>query len=47
MKALRVLQFSVKGYLNFTKPSEPFPEIVGELTNLNYVITGANSGIGL
>lgn len=47
MNALRGIQFFFKGYFNFTKSSQPKPELEGSLENVNYVITGANSGLGL
>lgn len=46
MDAIRKLQFMVKGYRNFTKRDKPFPPLHGSLHNKNYMITGANSGIG-
>lgn len=47
MKAIRGLQFFFKGYFNFTKSDEELPPLQGTLDNVNYVITGANSGLGL
>lgn len=47
MRAIRGIQFLFKGYFNFTKSDEPLPALAGTLENLNYVITGANSGLGL
>jgi dehydrogenase/reductase SDR family protein 12 len=46
MNGLRKLQFMIKGYFNFTKRSEPLPPLEGTLEGQNFVITGANSGIG-
>lgn len=46
MNGLRKLQFFVKGYFNFTKKDQPFPALEGNLKGKNFVITGANSGIG-
>lgn len=46
MNGLRKLQFAIKGYFNFTKRSEPLPALQGTLEGKNFVITGANSGIG-
>lgn len=47
MEALRALQFGITGYRKFTKWSKPLPPLQGTLSGQNYVITGANSGIGL
>lgn len=47
MKAIRGIQFFLKGYCNFTKSDEEKPALPGSLENVNYVITGANSGLGL
>ena len=46
MDAIRKIQFLFRGYRNFTKSEKPLPPLEGSLENLNYVITGANSGIG-
>lgn len=47
MRAIRGIQFFFKGYFNFTKSDEALPPLQGSLENVNYVITGANSGLGL
>jgi NADPH:quinone reductase-like Zn-dependent oxidoreductase len=47
MEGIRKLQFMVKGYRNFTKWDKPLPPLEGSLEGKNFVITGANSGIGL
>ena len=46
MRALRKLQFMIKGYCNFTKRDEPLPPLTGSLAKKVFVITGGNSGIG-
>ena len=46
MEAIRKIQFMFKGYNNFTKNSKKFPTLTPDLTGKNFVITGANSGIG-
>lgn len=46
MEAIRAVQFIVTGSRNFTKWKQPLPPLEGDLKGLNYVITGANSGIG-
>lgn len=47
MDAIRKAQFMFMGYRTFTKNNKQFPLIEGDMKGLNYVITGANSGIGL
>ena len=47
MEALRALQFGITGYRNFCKWSKPLPPLQGTFEGKTYVITGANSGIGL
>ena len=46
MEGLRKIQFIFRGYRNFTKWDKPLPPLEGSLQGINYVITGANSGIG-
>lgn len=46
MDGIRKLQFFVKGYRNFTKNSSKYLPLEADLTGVNYIITGANSGIG-
>jgi dehydrogenase/reductase SDR family protein 12 len=47
MEFIRKMQFIFKGYRQFTKRDTPFPEITTDMTGKTFVITGANSGIGL
>ena len=47
METIRKLQFIFRGYRTFTKSNKPLSDLKGKLTGKNFVITGANSGIGL